>query len=60
MDGEIKLISPQVSMPRGQLAGALGDSWQDKMLQERCRTQCAVSMRECGMAAAQGVNIKAI
>lgn len=60
MDCETKLISLQVTKSCNQLVGAFRDSWQDKMLHERCRIQHTVSRRECRMAAAQGVHVKAI
>lgn len=60
MDCEIKLIALQVPKSCSQLVGAFRDSWQDKMLQERCRIQHTVSVRERRKAAAQGVNVKAI
>lgn len=60
MDCEIKLISLQVTKSCSQLVETFRDSWQNEMLQERCRIQCTVSMREGRMAAAQGVNVQAI
>lgn len=60
MNYEIKRISLQATKPCSQLVGALRDSWQNEMLQERCRIQSTVSMRESRMAAAQGVNVQAI